>query len=340
MRTAKILILSSLSLVTLAGCGPKQKPMPSEPTEKVGVPPKPPVLPPIGPERVETQIDQSLRSKAISELNKAFASNDPVLRANAVEGMQRGLGTVAADRYKKALGDPSSLVRFAGAMAIGATKIADAKPILLSMHNDPDLNVEVGVRYALHRLGEYRYSHDLEDFALKEDAKVRANVVVVLGLLGETSALKILRSLEADRSNLVRLQVLEAEYRLNDPEAEKRLYAGAISQFPDDRILCLLALGAKKDPKVTRFLEGQLVADWPEVSLAAARALGMVGADTGYGMVLKYVDSKEARQRSMAAMALGDIGRSDSQKYLSKLLGDSNPAVRVAAATAILQLKQ
>jgi HEAT repeat protein len=41
----------------------------------------------------------------------------------------------------------------------------------------------------------------------------------------------------------------------------------------------------------------------------------------------------------MAALALGDIGRSDAQDELKSLLKDRDPGVRLAAATAVLQLK-
>jgi HEAT repeat protein len=51
------------------------------------------------------------------------------------------------------------------------------------------------------------------------------------------------------------------------------------------------------------------------------------------------VNSKDARQRLLAAVAMGAIGRCDLQSPLKELLADPKPAVRIAAATAILQLK-
>ena len=68
-------------------------------------------------------------------------------------------------------------------------------------------------------------------------------------------------------------------------------------------------------------------------------ALGMIGSDAGMGVALKAVDSRDARQRGMAALALGDIGRTDAQPALERLLKDKDPAVRLAAATAVLQLR-
>ncbi len=72
----------------------------------------------------------------------------------------------------------------------------------------------------------------------------------------------------------------------------------------------------------------------------AARVVGQLKSDEGYGVAMEYYDSKDARQRALAALAFGDIGRMDAQEYLEKLLKDNDPDVRIAAATALLQLKR
>ena len=75
----------------------------------------------------------------------------------------------------------------------------------------------------------------------------------------------------------------------------------------------------------------------------AARALGMLGSDDGYGVALlgaKATDPERGpRQRHLAALAFGAIGRTDAQDVLATLLKDPIPDVRLAAASAILQLK-
>ena len=86
-------------------------------------------------------------------------------------------------------------------------------------------------------------------------------------------------------------------------------------------------------------LVGALTSDYDEVSLIAARACGLLGSDEGMGVALQFIKSPDPRQRFLAALALGAIGRSDAQEALAGLLGDSEPDVRLAAATALLQLK-
>jgi HEAT repeat protein len=48
--------------------------------------------------------------------------------------------------------------------------------------------------------------------------------------------------------------------------------------------------------------------------------------------------SIDPRQRLLAALAFGDIGRTDAQPVLAGLLTDSETDVRLAAAGALLQI--
>jgi HEAT repeat protein len=297
-----------------------------------------PTPPTPAPKRENVPLDQVLRRDAVSELNRALASNDPILRANAVEGLQRGLGEAAAGRILSALDDKDRVVRFAATMATGTLKLAEAKPRLVTLAADPSKTVQIGARYALHMLGDTRLSHDFEAYAVDPDPRVRANTVMVLGLLGEKSALKIFRGMRNDLNPAVQLQLIEARYRLGDESALEDLAVAAVSKFPDDQIIALLALSATRDERNARLIGGKLTSDYTEVTLAAARSLGMLGVDSGTGVALKAAGSKEPRQRAMAALALGEIRRSDTQSALEKLLKDADPHVRLAAATAILQL--
>jgi len=324
-----LLIVTAL----LAGCGaPPKKDQGSTSLP----PPKPPTA---SPRRVDKPIDHELRRDAVAELNRAHSSPDVVIRANAIEATQRSLGVVGADKILNGLDDKASVVRFASALAAGTLQIREAKPKLVALVDDPSKRVQIGARYALHKLGDTGLSHDLESYAIDPDPRVRADTVMVLGLLGEPSAIKILGGMEQERDPGVRLQVVEAKYRLGDPQAMEDLVVGTVSKFPDDQIVSLLALGSRREEKMSQLMRGKLTSDYVEVTLAAARALGMIGSDDGMGVALKAADSKDPRQRSMAALALGDIGRSDAQSALGKLLNDPDPVVRLSAATAILQLR-
>jgi HEAT repeat protein len=64
----------------------------------------------------------------------------------------------------------------------------------------------------------------------------------------------------------------------------------------------------------------------------------MLGSDEGYKIALDAARSGDPNQRFLAALAFGAVGRSDAQDELRRLLGDPEPNVQLAAATAVLQL--
>jgi HEAT repeat protein len=301
---------------------------------------KSPKEPPAPPPRKDVPLDPALVSAATEELAAASRGNDETLRANALEAMRDVTGDAPTQAILRGLEDSEPLVRFAAAMAAGERKLTEARERLLAMVDDPDRNVEIAVRFALHKLGITDYSHDLEDTARSDSAGVRGNTAMALGLLGEKSGLKILRVLSRDPNPTVRQQAYEAMWRLGDHSVLNDLVALTVSTYVDDQMLGFLALAAPRDPSVREHVRAGLTSDYIEVALVAARALGMLGSDEGYRIAEKGSRSGDARQRFLAALAFGAIGRSDSQKFLRTLAKDKDPRVRLAASAAILQLAE
>lgn len=320
------------------GCGDKTRNR--KPEEHWVRPPKPP---PAVPDPKPTPLDEALMDKARQEIWSAVNSNDPVITVHSIEAIRQTPLSQTPEGQRvivDGLRDSASVVRFASAMAAGELRLADAKEPLLAMTDDPSRNVRIAVRFALHRLGDTRLSHDLEKTARDPDRLVRANTVVALGLLEEKSALNILRPmLKTDRDATIRLQVAESMWRLGNQEGLESLVAASVSAYPDDQMIAFMALAGPRDTRVSEHIHGGLTADYPEVALVAARAMGMLGSDQGYGVALEGARSVDKRQRSLAALALGAIGRSDAQSVLSDLLKDQDADVRLASATALLQLR-
>jgi HEAT repeat protein len=299
--------------------------------------PPPPVKP--APKYSPEALDPALRIKARDELQAQADSPDQFLRCHAIEAISDVDPVNAAPIVLKGLTDTQPSVRFAAAMAAGKMKLLEAYRPLLAMADDPNQQVEIGVRFALHRLGDTRLSHELEQFAASPDPHIRGTTAFVLGLLRDPSATPMLLRLSADRAPSVRIQAAEALWRLGDERGLKDLVAYTISAYPDDQMIALPAIAETGDQRVIQHVRGQLDSDFEEVSLAAARALGMLGSDEGWNVAVPAAHSKDPRQRSLAALAMGAIGRSDLQEYLKDLLSDPEPSVRISAATAILQLR-
>lgn len=336
---SQLLSLAAITLMALclAGCAG------GDPMAAGREVPKPiPVKPPPPPKDVP--VDASLQAEARQALEEAFKSTEPTARVHALEGLRRATGEAAAPQVLQALKDGNSMVRFGGAMAAGELRLAAARPMLPPLLNDPDPNVRVAARFALHRLGDTTYSHDLERTALDPDVKVRVATAMVFGHLGEPSAIRILRRMRVvDASAAVRQQAAESLWRLGDEQGLEDLTALAASKYPDDEMIGLLGLAARGDARVQEDVRAGLSADWDEVKLVAARALAMVSDekgpyDLGYNIAMAGLKSSDPRQRLLGALALGAIGRTDAQDALRAVLKDADADARIAAATAILEI--
>jgi len=292
---------------------------------------------PAVPERVETEADASLAADARDVVIDAADAEDPQRRTNAAEAAEGRARPILAALLR----DEDPIVRFAAAMAVGRSRVAggDVAAALAEMLRGQSPNGRVAAVFALHRLGERQFSQYLVDASRAEDAVVRGHAALALGLTGEPSAAEVLRPMLIDKDATVRLMAAEALWRLGDEAGRKALLEWSVSAFVDDNVIATLALGAHRDPSVIAVLQGKLTDDYEEVRLAAARALGRIGSDAGYGVALRLAGAEDARQRGMAALALGDIGRLDAQPVLARLLREDPSAdVRLHAAAALLQL--
>lgn len=332
-KSIVVMICCALLIPAAAGCGGKRK---GKSVRMNRLPEQPPAPPP----RVNMPIDPALQSSAKAEMMKALSSSNPLVRAHAIEGLKDAMGPAAAGTIMQYLNDPSGVVRFAATLAVGELRVQQAKPQLLVLSDDRDASVRVGAKFALHRIGDTRQSHDLERTSRDPLPRTRGDTALVLGLLGEPSATKVLFPMSRDPNAAVRLQANEALWRLGNEQGLNQLVSSTVSKYPDDQMIALLGLAAPKDRRVLGHLEGSLVSEYDEVSLVAARACGLVGSDSGYAIAAKGAASSDPRQRMLAAMAFGAIGRSDAQPTLANLLKDPDADVRVAAATALLQLHQ
>jgi HEAT repeat protein len=335
MNAHRPTLLVSAILIAATGCAggggrPKHVALPPAPKEAPAPPP-----------RQDVPVDPALAADARREVMAALHDSDPIVRTQAIEALRNAPGPESTREVIRALNDRATSVAFAAAMMAGEMKLSDALPALRRMADDPNPNVRVATLFALHKLGDRRRSQELVRLARHEDPQVRRNVVLALGLLGEKSAIeKVLRPLRGDPDALVRQQVLEAMWRLGDEESIKPLVAMTASAFADDKVFALLALAAPRRQLVRQHARALLAGEevQTEVTLVAARAMGMLGSDEGYKIATDATRSQDPQQRFLAAVALGAIGRTDAQDELRRLLSDPVPNVQLAAASAVLQL--
>lgn len=305
-------------------------------SKSIPTPPLPPGYSPAKPEA----LDHFLRHSATMAVAEAAKSQDRFIRAHAMEAAIYLPSKQARQIILDGVSDHESLVIFSSLISAGRLRLVEAREPALALVQSKDQNVRLAAVFALHRLGDKRFSRTLEQAATSSDPRIRGNTAMLLGMLEEPSAANVLSFMMKDKNPTVRLQVAEALWKINrDESALETLITATISRYPDDQVIAALALAQPGDPAVAEHLRGLLTTDYDEVNLAAARAMGLVGKDDGYGVVVRGARSRDARQRHLAALAFGAIKRRDAQSTLRELLRDLEPDVRLAAATAILQLK-
>jgi len=301
----------------------------------------------------------ALRAEALSYLQKMAADPYAGYRANAIEALQAdpASGEAAA---RQGILDQNLGVRFVSAMAIGQHAYAGAAPLTHALLNDPDESVRAAAILALKRNGFDANLGPLADMLRSPSIRTRANAALVLGELGDTSAIPMLQEalgLPNPRAtlaelHLVELQIAEAMVKLGADDALDRIRTQLYSRDPARGEVVVLAvniLGRLKDQQSKgEFVK--LVAMWKkyrnsaEIRLAALTALSQLGDPPTPDMILEYLDPASASQypvgvRVQAVNALGSIGTPEALTHVASIFRTSREEfVRLQAAAWVLRL--
>lgn len=298
----------------------------------------------------------SLRDRASRCIKAAVAyTANPAVRVEGIEALQSLRSTDALPWLRTGLADEVPAVRFAACVALGVLRDADSLDLLRARRFDPDASVRLAAVFALHRLGSTEDSGRLADALLgNADIPVRRNAALLLGLTGETGAVKVLAKAMRDTDPGVRQHALEAMARLGNREASQELVFMTNSGAGTDETFAIGALETTGDRRYLDAFRYKLV-NGPhlETRLAAARALGRLGEEAGLGLAIRSLrdgpapsrdpndppEEQSLRIRQLACAALGAIGNPDALAVLEETLTQSpDPRLQVSAAKAILEI--
>lgn len=315
---------------------------------------QPPLRGTIGPAEQER-----FRTAAMAYLVETSMRANPTLRMNAIEALAEAAPQQGLDVITFNLEDEHPRVSFAALMALGSIGNADAIERIRTRAEHADPSVRIAALYALHRLGDRRRTGELSGYLLDHpDARVRANAALVFGRLREPSSIPLLRrALAHEEKDLPKLQVLEALAILGDTHATERLIADGYSAYPDQAAIGLMFLAnARANSRKTKDLYFYRLqsAEYPEVRLQAARALGLLGVGDGLDLAVAHLwfnspksgrpndppAQQISRVRGLAALALEAIRSPESLKSLMAAfeLDGQAPYVRVAIARAAVRI--
>jgi len=307
----------------------------------------------------------ALRAKAIAVAQEASRSTSPIVRAHAIEALGSApeeLDAVAG----RGLVDANRGVRFVAVLSLAKAKRCGLAHLIEPLAHDDSASVRAAALAALQMCGR---SPDLSPFAemvRSDDPEVRANAYLALGVIGDPSAIGLVRHsvgagfalTDHTRVRVVELQAAECLVRLGrtiDVEPIRAALWAPAEQGGLSAIACQM-IGRLKDERSRPMLERLVQADGQnarsaEIRLAAIDALGRLGVSQALllGELRPYLSSSDPGLRAQAALALGAdsasaaggfgaTSGSESLALLAALLEDADPVVRVAAASSVLAL--
>jgi len=297
--------------------------------------------------------DAGLAGTALGILQEASIAPYPQLRANAIEGLQFAPEHLDP-LVRRGLVDENRGVRFVAAMTIGRHRMEAIAHLLAPLLRDESESVQAAAIYGLKRCGKTVDLSPLATLILSDDPDVRANAALVLGDLGNASAVPVIQRavgrgmsrVNAAKIKLVDLQLAEALVKLGEEQQIDGIRAALFAPAEEGEltaVACMMS-GRLRDertvPNLVRLARMTGEFQQPaEVRMAATWGLARI--DPAMALVdvpMQYVTSDGYQLRLQAAMTLGEIGNPGSLATLSTLMGDQNPRVQVAAASAILQI--
>lgn len=281
-----------------------------------------------------------LRDDAIDLVQAASREEDPFLRANAIEAMQ-SVPERAQPMAQLGLDDDQAVVRFTALVTIGKMQLRDLGPAAKRLMDDPNASVRAAAMFAAKRCGMDVDISEMAELMASPDPSVRSNVVMLLGMMDDPSALPMIQAqsrvpmpnqrVDKLRRALVRVQVAEAEVRLGEQDALSPLRAAAYSEFDEVRVLAVTMLGRLRDASAETGLMAMVEQkDKPiELRLAAAAAVSQIGGratvkrlmeDTGY--VVEACGSDNPVLRGQAVMTAGSLDTARRRIYKQLLPSD------------------
>jgi HEAT repeat protein len=245
--------------------------------------------------------------------------------------------------------DKEWVVRFAAVMAAGKRQAGEFTPVLQRMAaSDPNDSVRVAAIYALRQVGDTANMNTLADTLHSPDPAVRANTAMVLGMMGDPSAIPLLLAQRQETDSRVKFELIAALARLGDVAAQRNIAVMALSKFAEDQWDALVVCGDLPPAIVGHALQIGLSAPLKiqngtpaedvRRQLLAARSLAEVGSMQGAEVALAHLNDPAPESRALAALALGEILSPEGATRIEPLLNDTDPAVRRAAAAAIIDI--
>ncbi|MCE2883590.1 MAG: hypothetical protein LW806_01640 [Planctomycetaceae bacterium] len=326
------------------------------------------VLPPVGSGPVELsaptietgtearareaiEIARLQSNEAQSLLRAAARSSWAALRAHAIEAAVAN-PELLAELAPAGLADENRGVRFVTCMAIAEKPSADLAVLVQPLVADESDSVKASAMLALSRCGKSIDPGPIAAMAFSNNPEVRSNAYLVLGEMGNRTAVPLiydsltkgLELVNPVRVRLIGLAASEALVKLGQAGEIEPIRA-ALFAPPEQSELTVVACGAVgrlKDEVARPMLERLLTVGGdarrsPEIRLSAATALMELGGNPKLAVAVaqEYLGNSDPRIRAVVAVLLGKARCPEATTILTNLIRDTDPTVQVAAAAGL-----
>lgn len=313
------------------------------------------------PEPLATERATDLRQRATAVLLEAARGSEgwsPQQRANAIEAGS-AFGEWFGGEIRAGLDDETIGVRTLAALAIGDAGVADEPSIvrLAELARDGSTYERIAALYAISKSGlEVNLGTLAETLLIENDPRLRAHAAMVLGRLGDGSAVPLLyeassqlpRGASAASLRLLQLQIAQSLAQLGEADQVQVLRAALYPSRPEEleatAVACQM-LGELDDRSAVDELiyvverrDERGVPLPPEVRLSAVTALGKLGIRRGAIVARALLEHERVEIRAQAAVTLGWAGEVGDAGLLAAALSDPDSDHRLAAAIGIVRL--
>jgi HEAT repeat protein len=293
--------------------------------------------------------DRDLGRRAQDLLIRAVQSDDPVVRANAIEALVHVAPNEGLPYFRASIDDGAPLVRFAACMAIGEIQDTASRSAVTRRLKDEKPRVRLAAAYAGYRLGDQQLASLLvEALGDHPDEDMRCDAAFLIGKCGDARAMRRLKLMEQrERGPKAIMHIKAAMAALGNRAAQDDIIRTSLESEPVAKLLALQTMVELRSPAVGEALRYRLSqeGDYLEARLLAARGLGRLGSAVGYDLAidsLRHRDKEQVdtmRVRSLAALALGAIGDSRALAELARTAeNESDARTQVAACYAICEI--
>jgi HEAT repeat protein len=276
-------------------------------------------------------------NEMVSHLLDGLKDGNGMIRALVVEGLGKLKDGQKSTGFLEALNDRAGLVRVYVLKGLGRSQDPSFIPLVKKSLQDEQEVVQVAAAGALYKLGLKKYWDRVHQGTLVEEGYERGAALRMLGELGDRRALPILRKGLQDSQPSIRAAAAASLGQLALPEAIPDLIGLLSEPIPAVRSVAAVSLGKLKAEEAVPALTEKLNDPNPGVRTATIAALLQMNSPFSLvaGTVPSLIQTKNPGIRSALAKALANGRRHDVVGPLSVLLNDPVPRPRITAVRSL-----